>query len=110
MQVATRVGATISVGLADWAEARRAMTVAGISVTLEVLRARKVHMASVARSGVSFNFWSSCMALRPKGVAACPRPSMLALRFIRMAPRAGWSLGIDGKMGRKMGAITRASD
>ena len=36
------------------------------------------------------------MALRPSGVAALSRPSMLAAMFMKMEPVAGWPLGMSG--------------
>ena len=36
------------------------------------------------------------MALRPSGVAALSRPSMLAAMFMKIEPVAGWPLGMSG--------------
>ncbi len=49
------------------------------------------------------------MALIPKGVAALPRPSMLAAMFIVIAPMAGESDGTEGKRRRSTGRARRPS-
>jgi hypothetical protein len=86
--VAKIVAPTISVGLAELKLTRTAIMVAGIKVIQEVFSARKVHIPSEASLRPPFNFCSSCMAFNPKGVAAEPKPRMLADRFMMMAPRA----------------------
>ena len=75
----------------DLPAARSAPTVplGGINVMAEVLIARKSTMGFEATPGSGFSFASSDMAFRPKGVAALPRPSMLAAMFMIMAPMAG---------------------
>src|SRR5665648_651416 len=106
--VATIVVPIISVGLREPACIRTAITVAGISVIQEVFKARKVIIAGLATSGVEFSFWSSCIAFSPKGVAALPKPKILALKFIIIAPSAGL-LGLrDGNKRRTAGPKTRA--
>jgi hypothetical protein len=97
---------TISVGLLEPAEALRPITVAGITCTEEVFKTRNVHMALVALEGLGLSFCSSFIAFMPMGVAAFPRPSILAARFITTAPMAGWFLGTPGKMGTSTGLIT----
>lgn len=49
------------------------------------------------------------MALRPVGVAALSRPSMLAAMFIKMLPMAGWFLGMSGNNRVNTGLSKRAS-
>ncbi len=66
-------------------------------------------MASVATPGRSFSRFSSVMALRPKGVAALPRPSTFEARFMIMAPMAGWSDGTSGNSRRMTGRRPRAT-
>ena len=54
----------------------------------------------IAFDAVSFFGLSSCrpsIALRPSGVAALSRPSMLAAMFMKMLPMAGCPLGMPGK-------------
>src|SRR5690606_11894115 len=75
--VAMRVVPTIAVGSPDPAAARTAMTVPGRSVTLDVQSAKKVHISSEASGDVRLRSERSFMALRPRGVAAFPKPSML---------------------------------
>ena len=75
----------------SWApsEARTAMTPRGSTATPEVLMARNMAIASVATPGRGLRRSSSRMALRPNGVAALPRPSMLAPMFMIIADMAG---------------------
>ena len=54
-----------------------------------VLMARKVHIAFVATPGLRFSVSRSAMARSPSGVAALPRPSMLAAMFMTIEPIAG---------------------
>ena len=74
-----------------------------------VLSTRNMIMAFVA---VSFCLLSSCMpsmALRPRGVAALSRPSMFALKFMKMWPKTGCPAGISGKSRTMRGDSQRAS-
>ena len=103
-RVAIRVVPMISVGLADPAALRSAITVAGISWTEDVLITRNIHMASEATVLSRFRRCSSFIALIPKGVAAFPRPSILAIMFIVMAPIAR-TTGIPGNKSFRIGAI-----
>ena len=48
------------------------------------------------------------MAFNPKGVAAFPRPNMLATRFIMIAPVAGLILGMLGNKKLIMGFTKEA--
>ncbi len=73
------------------------MTVAGTSRTLEQLIASSI---ASDRSPASPCSLSSCAALIPGGVAALPRPSMLALRFIAIADQLSESRR-SGKSGRR---------
>lgn len=83
-EVAKSEEITIVSGLAEPSEARMATMVVGIRVTLEVLMAKKVHIASEASLEWPFNSCSSFMAFKPKGVAALPNPKRLALTFMVM--------------------------
>ena len=94
--VAIIVGPIISVGFLAPAADNMAMVEAGIRVTEDVFMAKKVTIASVAVSFFLLSFCSSSMAFRPKGVAALPKPKILAEIFIIMAPMAGWSGGTSG--------------
>ena len=49
------------------------------------------------------------MARRPSGVAALPRPRMLAAIFISIEPMAGWSAGTSGNSQTMSGRRARAS-
>ena len=59
--------------------------------------ARKSTCALVAVPGVGFSFSSSSIALMPKGVAALPRPSMLAAMLSSIAEIGRMSVGHAGK-------------
>ena len=61
----------------------------GMKHSPEALRIKNIIMASVAVSLRGLRVWSSCMALRPSGVAALSRPSMLAETFMNTDPIAG---------------------
>ena len=87
---------------------RMAMTEVGISVKPAVLSTRNMICALVAVSGRSLSDCSSCMAFRPRGVAALSRPSRLALMFMVIAPCAGWPAGTPGKICRMTGCTARA--
>ena len=100
---------TMAVGFFAPLAARMATAVAGMSCTLLVLIARKVHMAFVAVPGCGLSPSKSFMARSPNGVAALPSPSMLAAMFITIAPIAGWSPGTSGKSRRITGRNARAS-
>src|SRR5947207_2534159 len=107
-QVARNAEGTMAVGLVEPEIASKPIAVVGTSWIEAVLIARKVHIALVATPGRGFNFSRSAMARRPSGVAAFPRPSMLAAIFITMDPIAGWSGGTSGKRRRITGRNTRA--
>jgi hypothetical protein len=109
-KVANMVGPTISAALPEPKEARTAMIVAGTNVKPAVLMARNVHMASLAVSFLPFSSCNSPIALSPKGVAALPIPSILALMFIKIAPIAGWPLGTPGNNLPTSGCIRAAKD
>ncbi len=106
--VAKRVGAQIEKGDCDPVATRTAMVPRGGSSVIEVaLIARKSAIASVATPLCWFSLSSSTMALRPKGVAALPRPRMFAAKFITIAVIAGWSGGTLGKSRRRIGRRPR---
>lgn len=96
--VANKVLIVITAGSADPAAARRAMTADGIRVILDVLRAKRVHIAGEAVVLSILCFCSSFTAFIPRGVEEFPSPRMLALRFKIIAPKAGLSFGISGKI------------
>src|SRR5437773_12524161 len=94
---------TIAVGRVDPDAARIAIAVAGINCTELVLIARNVHMAFVDTPGRGLSDSRSSIARRPSGVAALPRPSMLAAMFITIDPVAVCWGGTSGKRMCMMG-------
>ena len=96
-------------GAAEPACCRSAAQVVGMSWREAVFIATKVTMALLALSLWGFNFCSSRIAARPKGVAALPRPSRLAERFMQMACMAGLPCGTVGNSHRVRGCSSRAS-
>src|SRR5207249_7924732 len=107
-RVASSAVPTIAVGLVEPDATRIAIAVAGINCTELVLIARNVHIAFVATPGRGFNDSRSRIARKPRGVAALPRPSMLAAIFITIDPIAGCSGGTSGKRRRMIGRRPRA--
>src|SRR5437867_10563480 len=104
--VASSAVPTIAVGLFDPDAARIAIAVAGINCTELVLIARNVHIAFVATPGRGLSDSRSRIARRPSGVAALPRPSMLAAMFSTVDPIAGcWG----GRSGERRCMIVRRS-
>jgi len=89
--------------------ARYTMTLMGMSVRPDVLSTRNMICALDAVSFTGFSSWSSCMALRPRGVAALSSPSIFAAKFMIIEPCTGWSFGISGKIRWKKGRTTVAS-
>jgi len=85
------------------------MAVAGMSWMELVLMARYVHMALVAVPGRGLSVSRCRMAFKPSGVAALPRPRMLAAMLSSIAPIAGWSWGTSGKSQTIRGRSRRAS-
>ena len=81
-----RIGRKTSEGLAAPIWARYTMMLMGMTVSPEVLSTRNMIWALEAVSLSGFSSWSSCMAFRPRGVAALSRPSMLAAKFMIMEP------------------------
>ena len=73
------------------------MILIGISVSPEVLRTKNIIIGLLAVSLFGFNCCSSSIAFSPIGVAALSSPSIFAERFIKIAPVAGWPLGMSGK-------------
>ena len=61
----------------------------GMIVMPDVLSVRNIIIELLAVSFALLMLCNSCMALRPMGVAALSRPSILAEIFIKMAPKAG---------------------
>src|SRR5574344_309598 len=66
----------------------RAIIVEGIIVTPLVLSTKKVIIASLAVSFLSFIFCNSSIAFKPKGVAARPKPIILIATLLAMYPKA----------------------
>ena len=83
--------------------------VTGSSVSDDALSTRNRICALVAVVGSGLSFCSSCMALRPIGVAALSSPSALAAKFSVIRPSAGWPLGTPGISLANSGASARAS-
>ena len=96
-KVARMAGIIIEAGAEAPATALTVMTPSGRMVTLDVLMARKSTMESVAVPFSGFISSSSFIAFMPIGVAAFPRPSILAEMFIIIADRAGCPSGMFGK-------------
>ena len=97
MNVAMSMGINTSVGCAAPSCARYTMIPTGTITSPEVFSTRNIIMAFVAVSFLGFSSCSFSMALRPSGVAALSRPSMLAAMFMKMLPMAGCPLGMSGK-------------
>ena len=76
----------------------RLMTVVGMIVTEEVLITKNVIMLREATSLLLFSLCSSLIALRPKGVAALPSPSIFITIFEDIYPIAGSPSEISGKI------------
>ena len=62
----------------------------------DVLIAKNKHMELVATPWVLFSLFISIMALRPNGVAALPKPSILEVIFMIIMLIAGCSAGTSG--------------
>ena len=96
--VANKIGMNTSVGSAAPIWARYIKMVTGSNVTDEVLSTRNKIWALVAVAGFGFKLCKACMAFKPSGVAALSSPSILAAKFMVMAPWASWPLGTSGIM------------
>src|SRR5690554_5886005 len=107
-EVAKIDGTRMAAGFDAPAAARTAITPSGSIVTLEVLIARNRHIAFVAVPFWGLIFSSSVIAFMPIGVAAFPRPSILAAIFIIIALMAGCSAGTSGNSRTMTGRIARA--
>ena len=70
--------------------------------------ARNITMALLAVSLSGLSDCSSSMAFRPSGVAAFPRPNILADMLSTMEPMAGWSGGTSGNKRKVIGRSARA--
>lgn len=97
MKVAMIAGKTIDAGLALPYWVLYAIMFTGISWSEEIFRTRKVHMALLDVFELLLSFDNSSMALRPAGVAAQPRPNILAMILVVMYRVAMWSFGMSGK-------------
>ena len=97
----------ISVGCAAPIWARYIMMLIGIRISPEVLSTRNMTIGLVAVSFWGFNSCSSFIAFNPIGVAALSSPNILAERFIKIEPMAGWPLGISGKRRQNTGLSQR---
>ena len=89
MVVVIRVGIKISVGCAAPIWARYIIMLMGMRIKPEVLMTKNIIIGLVAVSFLGFSDCSSSIAFNPNGVAALSRPSMFALRFMKMEPKAG---------------------
>src|SRR5690625_3692885 len=95
MTVAMIVVPTISVGEIELYCILIAITVVGTSVKLDVFKARNVITERVAVS-VPLSCFICSIALMPIGVAALPKPNILAVKFEIIYPIAGCPGGISG--------------
>src|SRR2546427_1581331 len=103
------VGTQIAAGAVEPAAARTAIVpVGGMRWMAALLITRNSTIGLVITPGYGFNRFNSTIALSPNGVAALPRPSMFAARFITIAPIAGWSGGTSGNRRRRIGESPRA--
>ena len=107
--LANHVGKKMPAASADPSEARTPIIPLGSTASPAVLIARKSAIALVAVPGRLFSLSSSWIALMPNGVAALPRPSMLAEMLRIIAPMAGLSAGTPGKSRRMSGRTSRAT-
>ena len=78
-------------------------------VTPAVFKTKKVIMATLAVSFLSFIFCNSLIAFKPNGVAALPNPIMLAAILEAINPSAGLSLGTLGKRRDNIGSTNLAN-
>ena len=85
------------------------ITVVGSKVTALVFSKSKVIILLLAVSGRGLSRCSSCIACKPKGVAALPKPRRLAQKFNTMPEKAGLSAGSSGKSRCSRGAKKRPS-
>ena len=79
---------TISVGFAEPYCMRIAITVVGINVKPDVFNAKNVIIEREAICDL-LNFFNSSIAFNPIGVAALPKPNILAVKFVNIYPTAG---------------------
>jgi len=87
--VARTDGRRIALGFAEWRLARTAIQPIGNTAIPAVLTARKRAIESDATALLGLSFCSSCIALRPNGVAAFPSPSTFVDMFMTIALIAG---------------------
>ena len=92
-----------------WRPSSASSSTGGMSCTLAVLMASSMTIGLVAVSFVGLSVCSYSIALMPNGVAALPSPNTLAARLSAIRPSAGWSGGISGKSGRRMGRTSFTS-
>src|SRR5258708_36271207 len=88
-KVAMTTGMNISVGSGALKEARRAITVIGITCRPEACRQRNMIWGLEAGSLSGLICWRLFFALMAKGLAASSSPSRLAEKFIIICPVAG---------------------
>lgn len=96
----------ISEGFFEPAAALMDITVAGINCTHAEFITRNMTIEFVALVFLSFSFWSSSIALMPKGVAAFDSPSILEAIFMTIALIAGCLEGRSGKKTLITGVIS----
>ena len=105
--LANQVGKKIPLASADPRAARIPMMPDGKMARPAVLMARNSTIALVAVPIRLLYLFSSSIALIPNGVAALPRPRMLAEMFRTIALMAGLPVGTVGKSSRMTGLTAR---
>lgn len=111
--VATIVAPMTAVGSVEPISALREIIVVGTKVRLDAVIMMKVHMASVGSAGVRLSDASCCMAARPRGVAAMPRPRRFAAMLAAMSgsdldfgPSSGKSGPISGRIAEASASVS----
>ena len=97
-------GTIISVGFAEPYESLIAIIVVGKTVTPAVFKTKNVIIAVDAVSLLVLIFCNSLIAFSPKGVAALPKPNILAAIFEDIYPNALLFLGTEGNKRFKIGS------
>ena len=105
IKVAIIQGTKMSVGLAAFEPARKAMMLTGINCKPDACRQRNIICALEALVLSGLISCKLAMAFNPKGVAALSSPNRLALKFIIMCPIAGWPFGTSGNILEKKGPM-----
>ncbi len=95
--VARKAVPMMAVGSLAPAAAMKATVLAGTKLDRTGVDGQKGAHRVRRHPGRGLSFSRSCMARSPSGVAALPRPSILAAMFISIEPMAGWVGGTSGK-------------